>query len=1158
MDRRKVKFSSRSGDRFRLTAAAFSLLTVCSTVHGQVLTGEIDGTVRDATGAVIPNAIVTVTNSDQHLVERTVKTDKQGQFTAPLLTIGNYLVSVTAPGFQTSEVTDIAVHVGQPSAIQVSLGAGGANEQIEVTASSVAPQLDTAAAGTLIDATQVEELPLSSRNFTQLLTIQPGITSGIPGAANERGNIQASGAVNTQNFSVNGNPNTGNGFYLDGADTLKRAGQQPVTFPGIDFIQEISLQRASYGAEFGGPGSSVTSVQTKAGTTTIHGGAFFFFRSQALNADTYFNKLAGLPRQMIRANDYGFYLGGPVFIPKLIGRNSSKTFFFFGQEYLRSRQGVLQNISNVPTLAQRQGTFLIPVCTGVFNGTPSTCVTTKQITKIDPTAQAYLTDVINKIPLPNNPSDPQGLIYNSPGDNNETQTLIRVDHQFNSKLSVFFRYLDDPFNLVVPNGFQQTSSIPGVATSRITNGSTNWLGHITYVIGNNHVIELGGATRTNWVTVHSIGLLTSTNATDVAINLPFPNVLDHLPRLAIGASNYNVSGPYDERSPVSQIFVNSTNSYGRHTVKVGANVELQSTGSTQGVANAGAFTFTAANTPTGTNVFTQAFAQFLQGRVSNFTQANKDVASASNLNIYEGYLQDDFKVNPQLTVLGGVRYTYFAAASNAQFENRPLLPVLNFLPSAYNSASAPTLDTSGNICTTSTSACAGGRLYKAYDPINGIIIGGQNSPYGTAVAHGQLDNIQPRFGFTLDPFKNGTTSVRGGYGLYYFSQIGNPSKFATNQDPPNVATTTIQNPSFANPGNGVASFSSTPSGLQGYQAESHSPYTETFSLDVQQQLHQGTVLDIGYYGNHGVHLFADVDINQPLAGAGSAQNLLRNSLSAANQASCTTNPSQAMCFTNTAANSAVLNQIRPYAGYSYITYSSLRFKSHYNSLQASLRERYRNGSLLTLNYTWSKALTNARTPQDNNNLAAEYGSSGNDRRHVFNASFVYPVPFFRKQNTLMGRVAGGYQLSGIVAYGSGLYSTATIGAVDPGGLGLLAGGPAGARPDQVGNPNQVQGRSFGQWFNTAAFTPTPAGQFRGGNAPVQNILGPGYGVWNLTVAKNVRLYERAQLQLRAEAYNAFNHTNFNNISTVLGSTNYGQVTSTGEPRTMQLSGKIIF
>jgi hypothetical protein len=1115
---------------------ALLLLLGIPMVSGQVLTGEIDGVVRDEAGAAIPNATVTITNADENLVQRTLKTDAQGQFTASLLSVGPYSVTISATGFKTNTVSGIQVHVGQPSEIPVVLSIGQVSEAVTVTANAVTTQLDSAASATLIDSQQVTGLSLSSRNYLQLLYLQPGISGGIPGP-DDRGNITTSGQVNTQIFSVNGNGTAANGYFVDGADTLKRAGQQPVAFPGVDFIQEINLQRSIYGAEYGGAGAAFVSVQTKTGNTEFHGGAFGFFRSQVLNANTYFNNLANVPRGGQRYSDFGYYLGGPVWIPKVTDRRHTKTFFFFGQEYLRTANSVQQTVTNLPTIAQRAGNFGVPVCTAYSAGK---CVSTvTSITAIDPTAQGYLKDIINNLPAPNNPNDPQGLITQATGFNNETQTLIRIDHQFNEKLSAFFRYLDDPFNLTVPNGFQATSSIPGVATSRMTNGSTNWLGHVTYVLGSNHVLEGGYSTRANWVTAQAIGYMQASNSPDIHVKLPYTNTIGQVPHLSINGASYAVTSPYNERTPLHQIFVNNTNSLGRHTLKLGVNVELMTGGSTTGSANAGTFTFSPGALPAGgATQFDQAFANFLLGVPSTFTQGNIDPVAAYRTNIYEGYVQDDFRASRRLTLTAGVRYTYFGSGTSASLgDGYSKLSTLNFDPDTYNPAHAPTLNNQGVICT--VAPCAGGKTPNpAYDPANGIIIGGKNSPFGDTIQATPNKNFAPRVGFTYDLFGDGKTALRGGFGLYYLSITGNQIKFAQAQNYPNILNATISNPSFANPGNGVAQFSASPNILQALQIHDPSPYSEQYSLDLQQQLKWGTILDVGYYGNRGVHLFSNIDINQAPAGLYAQDGLIAGNVV-------------------TGGNTPFLNQIRPYIGYSAITTQSDIFSSSYNSLQTSLRKQIRGGGVVTASYTYSKALTNARTPQNSANLAAEYSHTDYDRTQVFNASFVYPLPFYRDQNGVVGHILGGFEFSGIISAGTGQYLTPTTSAVDPGGVGLLVG-PAAGRPDYIQNPNSGSPHTLKQWFNTSAFALVPAGQYRPGNALPDSILGPGYQSWDLSGFKNIRFERQVNFQLRAEAYNIFNHTNFSGFQATLGSSNYGQITGTGSPRILQLGAKVQF
>ncbi len=1110
------------------------LLAPVGLAHAQNLTGEIDGVIKDPSGAVIPNATVTVTDTDQNLVVRSLKTDKQGQFTVPLLAIGHYSLSVDAPGFESSRIDGVEVHVGLPITVPVTLAIGSAAQTITVSASNIVPELSNAAAGTLIDNRKMTQLSLSSRNYLQMLYLQPGISGGIPGP-DDRGNITSRGAVNTQAFSVNGLQTNSNGYFLDGQDMVKRAGQQPVVFPGVDFIQEMNLQRSNYGAQYGGSGAAVISVQSRSGSTVIHGRAFEFFRSQILNANGYFNNLAGVPRPGIRYNDYGFALGGPVWIPHLTNRETTKTFFFIGQEYLRSETSVEQHVTNIPTALQRQGNFGVPVCVA-YNAAGKCAKTLTNLTQIDPTAQAYLTDIINKLPLPNDPNDPQGLIATSPGTNNETQTIIRIDHQFNQKLNVFFRYLDDPFHLLVPDGFLQPSSIPGVATSTATDGSTNWLGHFTYVLNAGNVLEGGFATRQNWVTAHALGYMTQANSPNVQPILPYKATLGQVPGLHILTSNYAVNSPYLESAPITQTFLNDTSTAGRHTLQFGMNLEFEQSGGTDAQSNAGKFTFSPGQIPPGgATSFDQSFANFLLGNVSTFTQASVAAGSEPHANIYEAYMQDDFHPSQRLTLNGGVRYSYFSEPTTGALPGFVRLPSVNFDAATFQPSQAPAINSLGLICT--SAPCFGGSAPNPqYDPKNGLIFGNSNSPYGAKVMTQPELTFAPRVGFVLNVRGDGSLALRGGYGVYYISIPLTNFHAMINGNFPNVVQTTISSTTFADPSGGKSVLSPVP--LKAIQPNNKAAYVQAWNLDIEKEIASNTMIDIGYYGNRAQHQTATIEQNQPIPGAFVPAAIIPGDIV-------------------NAGNTQRLNQIRPYLGYGSIATDMTIFSSNYNSLQVSFTRRVRNGATYSVNYTYSKGLTNVRTPQNIYNLQAEYGPDPSNRTHIFNASFVYPLPFFVAQNGLVGHILGGWETSGIIGYGSGQYLTAQTVAVDPGGIGLLAS-PASGRPDYLADPNNGAPRTVQQWFKADAFQQVPAGQYRPGNDSVNNIHGPGYESWDLSIFKNVQYGKTVHMQLRAEAFNVFNHVNYAGVATTLGQTNYGEITGTGPARVLQLGAKLEF
>jgi hypothetical protein len=521
--------------------------------------------------------------------------------------------------------------------------------------------------------------------------------------------------------------------------------------------------------------------------------------------------------------------------------------------------------------------------------------------------------------------------------------------------------------------------------------------------------------------------------------------------------------------------------------------------------------------------------------VATFTQSSIAVGSDPHANVYEAYVQDTFNPSPRLTLNGGVRYSYFAEPTTGALPGYSYLPAVNFDSATFNPANAPAIDSNGLICT--TAPCVGGATPNpSYNPQNGLIIGNKNSPYGAKVMTQPVLTFAPRVGFALDVHGNGRMALRGGYGVYYISIPLTDFHAMINSNYPNVIQTTISNTSFENPGNGASIPSPVP--LKAYVPNISAPYVQAWNLDLQQELTQDTVMDIGYYGNLAQHQVATIEQNQPFPGEYVQAGIIPGN-------------------NVTAGNSQRLNQIRPYRGYASIATDETIFSSHFNSLQASLTHRARNGTILSLNYTFSRGLGNVGTPQNIYNLQSEYGPDPFNRTNIFNASFVYPLPFYRGQPGVAGHLLGGWETSGIISYGSGLYLTAQTIAVDPGGIGLL-NGPATGRPDYVSNPNQNAPHTLQQWFNAKAFQEVPSGQYRPGNDPVSNIYGPGYENWDLSLFKNVRFARSFNMQLRAEAFNTFNHVNYANVATTLGQTNYGEVTSAGPARVLQLGAKLNF
>ncbi len=1142
-----------------LTLAVLGLIGVFGrAAFGQEVTGTIAGNVLDKSGAGVPNASVTVTNTDQNIVIRTLETSDRGEYVATFLSVGHYAVTVEAKGFKKTIQTGIMVNVNDKLTVNFTLEVGLINETVTVEANAVQVELQSATAAGLVNPTEVKELPLNARNYEQLVLLMPGASYSSGSDSLYIGNSLPSGTTNVVPFSFNGLRNSSNNWTIDGADNVDRGSNQTLlNYPSVDAIEEFKVLRGQYNAEFGRAAAAQIIVVTKSGGSSFHGGAYEFFRNDVLQANAFFNNASGIKRPPLRWNDFGYAIGGPIFIPGHYNTNKDKTFFFFSQEVRRViTYGTVNAL--VPTDTMKSGTFADAVCTSFSSS--GTCATTgNTITSINPVAAAYIKDIWSKVPSPNSPT-PLTLFVPLRNVFDANQQLVRIDHVFSPRLSLFGRYLHDGIPTVEPLGLFQGVSLPlpNVATTDTNSPGKNLVVHTLTTINPRLINEAGFQYSYGAIISTPVGLDASANSPDVKPTLPFPVTLGRIPSVSISGLNGVAGfGPYNDYNRDYNAFTNQTWIRGAHTFKFGFSYHhYQKTENAAGN-NVGSFSVNTAGQPTTATTAERGWANFLLGRVATFTQASLDITPDIRTNQFEFYGQDDYRLRRNLTVSLGVRYSAFREpADDKRF-------LTNFVPSLFDPTKAPTIDANGNICT--TAPCAGGGTPNAnFNSLNGIAVNGggvtiqcvqctASSPFGVKVSNEDNKNVAPRVGFAWDPFSTGKTSVRGGYGIFYDSTLFGIVEQNIFQNPPFVQNVTIANTTLDNPAGGTPRISALPPALRATPSPFHSPYVQEWSLDVQRDVGRGFFVDLGYYGSAGRHLIGIADVNQPIPGAYIAAGL------------STTVNGNITVGAGGVQNESLLNLIRPFPGYGAINAIQSRYNSNYNSLQASVKKQFQRHSLLNVNYTYSKALTNNQTdrstaPQNVYDLRSEYGPLQQDRTHIFTADAVYALPWYESQQGLAGHFLGGWQLAGIISASSGLPLTVfTSDSLDPAGQGVqLSSSAASLRPDEVADPNANAPHTVAQWFNTAAFADVAGAQARPGTERRGAVRGPGYQKWDLALQKYIKVKESTNFEFRAEAYNVFNHTNFFGVGTTLGAGTYGKITSTRDARVMQLGLKFNF
>ncbi|HEY3835281.1 MAG TPA: carboxypeptidase regulatory-like domain-containing protein [Bryobacteraceae bacterium] len=1138
----------------------FFFLAGTSLVWGQDASGTIGGMVLDPSNSAVPNAKVTLTDVNRSQVVRTVTTNASGNYAATFLPVGTYAVKVEAPGFKTEEQTQIVLNSSDDLKINIKLQVGSTNETVEVTADVAAVELGSPASATTIEGKQISELALGTRNYEALVALMPGVASN---AVDDLyvGNSLPSGAANTVPFSINGQRNSSNSWTVDGADNVDRGSNQTLsTFPSVDAISQFKVERTAYTADTGRAGGANINVVTKSGTKSFHGTIYEFFRNDALNANLWSNNANNVnvvngkaKITPVRWNDYGFTIGGPIYIPGKFNKEKNKTFFFYSQEWRRIINYATFNPTAVPTTGMLTGNMLQPVCVQ-FSGT--TCVLTgTQIAPslFNPNSQAYIKDIFSKLPLLSGTTVAATTSLFAPVRNiyNSRQEMGRIDHQFNDRFSIWGRFTIDDIPTTEAGGLFSQSSVPLMATTQTNSPGRGAVIHfvniLTPTINNDAYFNFS---QSAIVTV-PLGLSARANSPDINPALAFPNPEGVVPTVAFtSGSSANGAGPYNDYNRNYAWFDNLYWTRGRHSVKFGVSVNrYQKTENAN--SGQGTFTFTNTGVPTGTSAFQPSWANFLLGTVATFTQPSMDVTP----NVWswqtEAYVQDDYKMTPRLTLFYGVRWSFFGQPTDAG----GLMD--NFDPILYNKANAPKIDpATGNV----VPGTVGWQT-------NGIIIGGKNSPYGDTISNNTYKNFAPRLGLAWDPVGDGKTAIRMGYGMFYDATLFGTYEQNIFADPPIVSSVTYTNTNFSNVTAGTAGIS--PLGplatsvltLHATQIPNSIPYSQQWNFTIQHRFKGGWVLTTAYVGSKGTHLLALVDINEAYPGLALAAGL--------HAAGTNT------VFTST--DQAHINAVRPYQGFGPINALETQFDSSYNSLQTQLQKNFGGAGLIGLSYTYSKVMTDAgsdrsNTPQNTYNFSADRGPAPFNRTQVLTANYVYTIPTFRHSAAFIRQAIGGWELSGIISAYTGQPSTVSTSSVDPAGVGLLANtGNISNRPDQTCDGNANAPHQYGgaaqeaaqglNWFNTKCWANVPQGLVRPGNTGRYTVVGPGFFNWDASLYKNFSLTGdgRIKLQMRGETFNALNWVNpLGFASTNITATNFGQISSFRAARRMQIGAKIIF
>jgi len=1137
-----------------LTVLCLTLLLSAGTAVAQSAFGSIGGSVTDPQGAAIPGATVTVTNESTN-TKQTTQTNASGYFVFPALRAATYTVTAEKEGFKKLEKTGVVLVAAERlSAGNLQLGIGSTRTTVTVSGTGTPVQTSSSQISATISASEISALPSLGRDYMAFMRILPG--------SNYIGQGSSSlGVTSAQVFFSGLNQPTATYVSTNGVFSSISNYSWDQAEPTLDNIQDVHVLESNYEAQYGKTQGAAINVTTKSGTSKFHGGAYYYLRNEALNANDFFNNRNGRAKPRYRYNTFGGTIGGPIWGPGPFKSLKDKLFFFFNYDNEPSTVPAGPRYYNMPTALERNGNFsqsYIPGTNTLY--TVIDPLTGQQFpgnivpsTRINPTMQK----VLNIFPLPNFTNTAiSNRSYNYViNDSNSMPTnleSLRIDYSPSPKLQIFGRWHRAYFG---NTGRSTPTGIFGGwlnGTQSYDNRAERFELGGTYSI-NPHIVNqiAGGWTRGYEWTTAPASTYSQFTSTGTGIDLPNPypnlNTFNFLPGMSFAnGANWG----YDPRLPLNDMTTGWSISDGltdivrNHQLKFGVYYDSETSYQPHhtgqwGNAGSGDFSFSAPNPNNPFNTG-NSYAEGLLGYFDTYTAATNRVDLDMITNYLAWYAQDDWRVTKKLTLNYGMRFSLDIPQKNGnQYGSR--IDFSQYNPSDAPPLFQPVLVNGTRMMQNPLTGALEPAAYEGYF-IPGV---GNPAPGGIPVGNKGLFNgkgvlVEPRFGFAYDPFGNGKTVIRGGFGMFYsqrtfsgqiYGNVTNaPTIFYPTQYYGNIATFAAQT--------GLLS----PSSEQYMDPNAGLPYSLEWSLGIQHELGFKTVLGVSYVANAARHGNYAFNSNEVPYGA---------EFLPQNQDPTTGTPLPTTYYV-------------PYPGYSSISYHEWADNSNYNSLQVTLNRQFAHGLTFGMAYTWSKSLDDNRgTTYLPSSLT--YGPTSLNRPNRLTADWVYSVPRASHlwNNLLTRSTLDNWEVSGIASFISGPPYSASCGTTT--GVNITGGGD-GARCVISGNAVLSKGdRTFNHYFNTSVFAMPAVGTI--GNQWTSSFYGPGVNDWDISLMKNIPIEERITAQLRFDMFNTFNHTQFSSVnnSALFNPTTgqqvnnaFGQLNGDSGPRIIQVALRLSF